>query len=416
MKAVGHEKEDYFLLLVAFQLAYALFEIPAGWLGDTFGPRKTLLRIVIWWSICIAVMSLAGLPLFSTSLAIGYGSLVVIQFLFGIGEAGAFPNIAKALYNWFPASQRAFVQGVIWFSSRLMGGLTPFLWVLLVPVGGISWRLAVSLFAGLGLIWCAVFFLWFRNRPEDHPACNAAERDLIAAGKKTGQQTNHPPVFWRRLIRNPNLWFLCGMYFCSNFGWYFLMYFLPGYMNENFGLSREAEAGAVTAGKQLFIALLTGAPLLLGTIACVWGGVLSDAYIRRTGNRTWGRRLIGMLGYAFSMICYLAAIFFQGNPVMIAVCVALVGFGSDLTLGPAWATAQDVGRRYAATISGCMNMIGNIGAALGNYTTGIIIRSYKESGQLQDGYILCLSLYAAAYGIGIFFWWLVDANKPLVDD
>jgi MFS family permease len=410
MSAVGRDEADYNLLIVAFQLAYALFEIPTGWLGDTYGPRKTLLRVVLWWSVFIGIMSLAGLPLLGSGLILGYGGLIVVQFLFGMGEAGAFPNISKVLYNWFPASQRAIVQGAVWLSSRFMGGLTPFIWTLLVPVLGLSWRLAVGLFSVAGLCWWVVFFLRFRNHPREHPDCNEAEIELVGQGKSPHQSV-YTSVPWRKLFGQANLWYLCGMYFCANFGWYFLMYFLPKYMKQSFGL--EQSSGIFM---QLTVALMAGAPLLIGGIGCIWGGRLSDAYIARTGNRTWGRRRYGILGFALCSICYLVAIFSQGSPYIVTASIALVGFFSDLTLGPSWATAQDVGRRYAAVVSGCMNMIGNIGAALSTFITSLIISSFERGDEAEQGYTLCLSLYAVAYAIGVVFWWLVDANKPLIED
>lgn len=412
MEAVGYDEKEYFLLLVAFQLAYALFEIPSGWLGDTFGPRKTLLRIVLFWSFFLGLMALAGLPLFGTGISIGFWGLVIIQFLFGMGEAGAFPNISKSLYLWFPASERAFVQGTVWFSSRLMGGLTPFIWILLTVGLGLDWRLAIGLFALLGVIWAGVFFIWYRNKPEEDQACNEAERELIRVGK-ANSSGGHISVPWKHLFSQKNLWFLCGMYFCQNFGWYFLMYFLPTYMKQVFGI----QAGS-TLNSQLSVALLTGTPFLLGGIACILGGVLSDRYIRRTGNRAMGRKLYGMIGYGGCAFAYTAAILNQANPYILIGCIAIVGFCNDLTLGPAWATSQDIGKRYAAIISGSMNMIGNLGAALSNYITGVIIHRYTLAPGIVENqaYTTCMIMYATAYAVGVVFWFLIDANKPLADD
>lgn len=412
MEAVGYQEQDYFLLLVAFQLAYAIFEIPTGWLGDTFGPRKTLLRIVLFWSFFLGLMALAGLPLFGTGISIGFWALVVIQFLFGMGEAGAFPNISKSLYNWFPATQRAFVQGTVWFSSRLMAGLTPFIWIMLTVGLGLDWRLTIGLFASLGLIWAIIFFFIFRNKPSEHPGCNEAERELIQVGK-VASSGGHSGVPWKHLFSQPNLWFLCGMYFCQNFGWYFLMYFVPTYMKQSFGI----QSGS-TVGYQLGVALLAGSPFLLGCIACIAGGILSDRYIRLTGNRAMGRKLFGMLGYGGCCLAYIAAIFSQGHPYILIACLALVGFSNDLTMGPAWATAQDIGKRYAAIISGCMNMIGNLGSALSIYFTGLIIRHHTSADGTvaNQGYILCMTMYAIAYAVGVGFWYLLDANKPLAED
>src|SRR5581483_8020954 len=165
----------------AFSLAYALFEVPTGWLGDVFGPRTTLIRIVLWWSFFTAVTALAGVQVAGVTL-VGLTTLVVLRFLFGIGEAGAFPNLTRALHNWFPVTERGMAQGFLWMCGRLMGGLTPLIWAAVVVWGGLSWRFAFVLFGCVGLIWCAAFTLWFRNRPEEHPAVNAAEVALIQAG------------------------------------------------------------------------------------------------------------------------------------------------------------------------------------------------------------------------------------------
>src|SRR5437868_4462039 len=144
MDDLGVGEDKFFWVLIAFQLAYAIFEIPSGWLGDTKGPRSTLMRVVLWWSLFVALTGFVGTSLLGVYL--GFTSLIVIQFFFGVGEAGAFPNIAKALYNWFPASDRGFAKSIIWMSARLMGGLTPLIWVLIVEIGGLSWHQAVWIF------------------------------------------------------------------------------------------------------------------------------------------------------------------------------------------------------------------------------------------------------------------------------
>src|SRR5262249_6564150 len=148
----------------AFSLAYAIFEVPTGWLGDVFGPRVTLIRIVIWWSFFTALTALAGVQVAGVTL-VGLTTLVVIRFLFGIGEAGAFPNITRALHNWFPLTERGMAQGWVWMSGRLMGGFTPLIWTALVVWTQVSWRYAFVVFGCVGLLWCVAFTAWFRNRP-----------------------------------------------------------------------------------------------------------------------------------------------------------------------------------------------------------------------------------------------------------
>ena len=195
----------------AFAIAYALFEIPTGWLGDVWGPRGTLLRIVIWWSMFTALTGVVGLKI-GTYMVGGLGTLVALRFLFGAGEAGAYPNITRAVHNWFPSDQAATAQGWIWMSGRLMGGLTPMIWTLLV-VGTawtpalVTWRGAFALFGLIGIAWCVAFAWFFRDHPHDHPSVNAAEQIEIERGRDTGKAVprraaDPQPARQRQLVAN----------------------------------------------------------------------------------------------------------------------------------------------------------------------------------------------------------------------
>ena len=421
MRAVGQPKEKFYLVLVAFQLAYALFEIPAGWLGDTYGPRSTLLRIVLWWSGFVALTAFAGLAVPGTEIVpIGFAVLVGMQFLFGMGEAGAFPNMSKSIYNWFPESQRGTAKGAIWLSARFMGGMTPFIWALFVTIGGVDWREALWGFAAVAAGWCAVFWWWFRNRPDEHPAVNAAEAARINAGKPIGG--GHAGVPWGALLRSRNVWALCLTYAVTNFNWYFLMYYLPGTLRAQFPAWDSSDRG------KLLLALLGGAPLLVGMAGCLLGGVVSDAFLRRTGDRKWARRLPGMLGYGLAGVFYLAAagakVYDPANLALFAGCLIAVGFTNDLMMAPAWAAAQDIGRRYAAIVSGAMNMVGNLGAVLGNLVTGLVLEAYtlqettaggRKGDILPAGYVTCFLLFAGVYGMGVVAWLLIDPTEPVGD-
>ncbi|MBA4065613.1 MAG: MFS transporter [Isosphaera sp.] len=431
---------DLAVALWAFQLAYALFEVPTGYLGDRFGPRKTLIRIVLWWSTFFCLTTLVGYEFGTVALVgtAGLAVLVVFRFLFGVGEAGAYPNIARALYNWFPMSQRGTAQGAVWMSARFMGGLTPLIWLCLVDPDllGLHWKTGFWLFGGIGLVWCLLFALYFRNTPEEHPAANRAERDLVAAGR--GAEPIHGGVPWGTLVRSRNLWMVCGMYVCTNYGWYFFMYFLPDFLKRQFG------GQAVTLGDRAVMALLAGGPLLVGVLGCIVGGRLTDRYVRRTGDRKWGRRRYGILGYAGAAAAYGVAIVGASNQNMwvFAGGVALAGFFNDLIMGPAWAVCQDIGRRHAAIVSGFMNMVGNLGGVTTIIVTATIMNARvaakeaelaplvavvgeaaaapqtlaaREAG-LIEGYIINLSLYAAAYVVGVFFWLMIDPTKPVVPD
>jgi MFS family permease len=402
-----------------FAFSYAAFEVPTGWLGDFFGPRRTLIRIVLWWSLFTV---LTGLVWKTGFLFLGgVGLLVTIRFLFGMGEAGAYPNITRALHNWFPASERAGAQGAVWMAGRLMGGLTPLVWMLVVESGGLSWRVAFFIFGVIGVLWCLAFAMWFRNRPEEKPEVNDAERALIARGREP--EADHFHVPWGRLLTSGNLWALCLMYWCGAFAWYFNITYLHHYLDMRFDVDKTSVLGAI----------YKGGPLWMGAITCLVGGWLSDRFIRATGNRKWGRRLFGLIGHALCGVCFVATIF-ADSLFTFFLAISLAAFWNDLTMGAAWATCQDIGRRYAAIVAGCMNTVGNLGGSIAGLVTGYILDQAlnnraaelgvsaqalppaEKLAALLPAYQLNFVLFATVCFIALGFWLRIDATKPIVPD
>jgi ACS family glucarate transporter-like MFS transporter len=195
----------------AFTLAYSLFEIPSGWLGDVRGPRRVLTRIVLWWS---------GFTMLTGATA-GFNSLVAVRFLFGAGEAGAFPNMARALSRWFPSSERGKANGVLFFGSRVGGMLSAPIALLLIR--GIGWRASFIAFGSLGLVWAGLWYAWFRDNPSE-TTINAeiaenAKPIVNSAGSAASALTVLTP--WRALLTSRNLYAICGMYFAYGYGLYF---------------------------------------------------------------------------------------------------------------------------------------------------------------------------------------------------
>ena len=411
----------------AFALAFALFEVPTGWLGDVFGPRKVLIRIVLWWSAFTALTGMVGMSLGGMVLG-GVGTLVVVRFLFGMGEAGAYPNITRTLHNWFPVQERGFAQGSVWMSGRIMGGLTPLIWTVLVAgvtswglPSLITWRQSFWLFGLIGVLWCVAFALWFRERPEQKPQVNAAEMAWIRSGAAETQAA-HPRVPWLKLLASGNLWFLCMMYGCLAYGWYFNITYLPGFLEEQYGVAPTSALGAI----------YKGGPLGLGAVGCLLGGFLTDWFTRRTGNRRWGRRLFGMAGLAIASGCLLICPHMH-SAFGVALVISLSAFFADLNMGAAWAVTQDIGRRYAGTVAGFMNMVGNLVGGMGaSWISGTILKQFldkhaaalgvaaaqlsnaeKAAGQMP-GYHLNFYLFAAAFFIGFLCWMGIDATRPVL--
>jgi ACS family glucarate transporter-like MFS transporter len=411
-------------LFTAFAFAYAVFEVPTGWLGDRYGARNTLIRIVLWWSV-FTVLTGSIYP--TENVMIAFVLMISVRFLFGIGEAGAYPNIARALHNWFPFGERGFAKGAVWMAGRFAGGITAFIVYALMyesftPDGTRTehWRHVFYLFGALGVVWCVCWWWWYRDNPAEMQGVNAAEVALIREG--TRQHTDTLVVPWGTLLKSTNLWILCVMYFCAAYGWYLNITYLPGYLKEQLGI----EPGTVKWTSQFWIAgLMAGLPLLVGSVSCLLGGYLTDTFIRRTGNRKWGRRLFGVIGHGLCATCYFAAIFFMKSPWTFVLLIAFGAFWNDLTMGSSWASCLDIGRRYSGIVAGCMNTIGNLGGAIAGILTGKILdwhtgtlvrgtESYEAAKEM--GWVVNISLFGSAYVLAVVCWFAFDATKPVVPE
>ena len=362
-----------------FVLGYVLFEIPGGWLADRFGARALLARIVLWWSAFTAL----------TGAAWSFGSLLIIRFLFGCGEAGAFPGCASAISRWFPFAERGRAQATIMVGSRLGAALAPPLVIALMAVTG--WRGVFYLFAGLGVVWAAVWSLWYRNRPEEHPSVDASELALIQQGR--GAPASHSDrIGWGRMLRSRNVWALCVMYSGYAWGLYFYLTWLPTYLEEGRGIAFER------------VGLAAALPLLVGAGANYLGGFLTDRFARRMPLR-WARRGPAMAGLLGAAVFLSIAALTPDNTVNL---VALAfGFGcSDLILAIAWATCLDIGRDRAGVVSGVMNSLGQVGGLL---APAVIGRLVEATGSWELPLLISAGYYVVSAGV----WLLIDAEKPV---
>ncbi|SPE33629.1 Major facilitator superfamily MFS_1 (fragment) [Candidatus Sulfopaludibacter sp. SbA3] len=203
-------------VFTAFGLAYAMFEMPGGYLGDWMGPRKVLMRIVLWWSLFTA----------ATGWAWNFKSIVATRFLFGAGEAGCFPNVTKAFSTWLPQEEKERAQSIMWLSARWGGAFTPPLVVWVMT--RVGWRHAFELFGGLGVIWAVLFYRWYQNDPLKNPKLNSGERELLQRSALHAE--GHGDVPWDKFLASRQVWMLCWQYFCLSYGWYFYITWLPKYL------------------------------------------------------------------------------------------------------------------------------------------------------------------------------------------
>jgi sugar phosphate permease len=318
----------------AFRIAYALFQIPGGWLGDRFGARRALTAIVTWWSIFTGF----------TAMAWNGVSMLVIQVFFGMGEAGAFPIATRSLARWMRPTERGFAQGVTHAGSRLGAALTPPIVVLIIA--GFGWRAAFLVFGLLGVAWSVLWHSYYRNTPEEHAGVNQAERDLIGSGRKRSAE-----IPWRKILSHSNLWILAVMYFCYNFNLNVYQDWFPTYLHDSRGM---------TLAKMGVYASL---PLFAGTLGDLGGGWFSDLVLKRTGNVNLSRRWVAIAGFVLSAAATIPAIF-SHNPNVSVAFYSLAFFGLEWTVGVSWAIPLDIGGDFAGSVSAVMNTLGNVGGAI----------------------------------------------------
>ncbi|MDZ4802440.1 MAG: MFS transporter [Bryobacteraceae bacterium] len=395
-QAAEHIKRDLGLtqtqigmIFSSFAVAYALFEVPGGWMGDVMGPRKVLMRIVIWWSFFTA----------ATGYMWNFTSLYVVRFLFGAGEAGCFPNLTKAFSAWLPNSERTRAQSIMWTFARWGGAFTPPLVVWVFQY--MSWRSAFVLFGALGVFWAVAFYLWYRDNPRDHKSVNAAELALLDGNDRLGQGHAHVP--WSKLIKNRSIWLLWAQYFFITYPWYFYITWLPLFLKE-----RYPDLDATT---RAYLAVL---PLFFGGIGSLTSGFSSARLTRLTGSIKVSRRIMGCLGFFGATAMLLVFIQMQGTgrgatldaAILSMIFMGLTSFFNDLVMPGAWATCMDIGGKYAGTVSGSMNMMGNLAGFVAPTVGGMILDA-------KLGYTPFLYSMALMYFLGGLCWPFIDPTKPL---
>ena len=375
----------------AFTFAYALFEVPSGWLADRYGARVTLTRIVVWWSAMTA----------ATGLATGFASLLVLRLLFGLGEAGTFPATARAYARWLPYGERGRAFGLAIMTGAFGGAATQPLVVSLLGV--MTWRHVFALFGLVGLAWAFAWWRWFRDDPHQHPGVNEAELRLIASGTTVGgtalssidaiaQHGGHARVPWGRLAANRTLIALCGMYAGAIYGWYFYLTWLPTYLLRARGFDLKD------------VGWLAALPLVAIGIGVCAGGWISDHLTRRWGARA-GRRTPGVIGLPLAATAIVLAVV-STSALHSALFLAAAAGLAALGVAPAWAVCLEIGGRHAGVVSGAMNTFGNLGGAISPAVVGIALERWGS---------WHLPLYSVAlfYVVSGLCWLAIDPQRRI---
>ena len=380
-KEFGFDKITMGVIFSAFVWAYAIFQVPGGWLSDRFGARSVLATIVTYWSVMTA----------ATAAATGALSFIVIRFLFGVGEAGAFPGATRGMQLWYPRSERGFVQGITHSASRLGAAIAPPLVVLIIT--NLGWRSVFYICGAAGLVWAVWWFISYRNLPEEHGMVNRAELGHIRGIDEKGQvkeayiEKKAASVPWGTLLKSSNMWAIMCAYFTYVYCLWIFLSWLPSYLVDfrHFTL--------------LKVGIFASLPLFAGVIGDTVGGLATDWLLKTTGNTKFARRsvaIVGMLGCCVFIVP--AAL--TADAYTAVYCLTAAMFFLECTIGPSWAVPMDAGGKYSGTVSGMMNMAGNIGGALSPLVFGFLV----QYGNWQAPFIVAAALLVG--GSAVWLFWL----------
>jgi sugar phosphate permease len=388
-KEFGFDKITMGAIFSAFVWAYALFQVPGGWLADRFGARNVLTTIVTYWSVMTA----------ATAAATGAVSFIVVRFLFGMGEAGAFPSATRAMQLWYPREERGLVQGLTHSASRLGAAIAPPLVVLIITA--LSWRWVFYISGMIGIVWAIWWYLAYRNLPEEHGLVNRAELARIRGIGENGEikeahiERQAANVPWSTLIRSPNMWAIMCAYFTYVYCLYIFLTWLPSYLVDARGFTL------------LKVGILASLPLFAGVIGDTAGGLATDWLLKKTGNTKLARRsvaIVGLLGCAIFIVP--AAL--TDNAYTAVYCLTAAMFFLECTIGPSWSVPMDTGGKYSGTVSGMMNMAGNFGGAMSPLVFGFL----AQYGNWQAPFVIAAVLLVL--GAAVWAFWL-DPDRSVVE-
>ena len=380
-------------VLAMFTLGYALFQNPSGKLADKKGPRFVMTSIITVWSALTAL----------TGAAWNFISMVVIRFLFGAGEAGAFPTLAKVVYKWYPVKERGIIQGINFSGSRIGGAVAyPIVVGLIIAIG---WRGSFFVFGAVGLLFAIVWWLYFRNSPEESKIISEEEKEYILTNRQQdGGKANAANLTLGKILRSKNMWLAMVQYIGSNFTFYFTLTWMFPYLKETL-------TGSVT-----LISFLSMLPLLGGAVGNWVSGFMVDA-IYKKGNIVKSRRIPALIGFVLAAVGVILMTQVDGDIAKI-LSLTLAIFGADMTLSPSWVFCIDIGKENAGAVSGTMNMAGNLGAftsilAFG-YLADNLIKSGVDPKLALAGNDMFFFICAALSIISIGAWLLMNPKNSIV--
>jgi ACS family glucarate transporter-like MFS transporter len=379
--------EMWGLILGIFAVGYALFQVPSGWIADRLGPRKALTIVVTVWSMFTALTGAARNAL----------QMLVLRFMFGVGEAGAFPGATQAFFRWLPVKERGLAHGINFSGSRLGAAFSLFLMPWLISIIGWRWTFVVN--GIIGIIWATVWLLWFRDNPKDNKKINQAELDYIEAGRISDFTTTIKASF-AEIFTSMNMSLAMLQYFASNVTFFISLTWLPKYIKNQWPDDPHA-------------IYYSAVPLFFAAFANWIAGSMVTGLFKK-GYHVGSRRATAIVGFSLGIIGLILAIqtrnldFLTTDKAQLywfVFCFGLATFGVDMTLSPSWAFCNDIGGVNSGAVSGSMNMVGNIGAALSAITFPLLLN--EKTGSANSFFVLAAGLNFVA----IVCWCIMNPNR-----
>lgn len=367
-------------VLAIFALGYALFQTPSGFLADKHGARKVLTVVVGIWSVFTAL----------TGAVYNFFALIIVRFLFGAGEAGAFPSMASAVFNWIPVKERGLVHGINFSGGRIGAAIALPIVAWLIDVT--SWRMSFVILGAIGILWAVVWYWWFRDAPENHSSVSVDELKIIKENTQS-KNTDKQPISFKKMFGSRAMWLMMGQYFSSNFTFFFCLTWLFPHLRAKYNLD-IIEAG-----------FYSSAPFIFGAIGNWVSGWMVDA-IYKKGKWELSRKLPAIIGFSLAAIGIVASIYME-EVTGAVIFISLAVFGADMTLSPSWSTCLDIGKEYSGTVSGTMNMAGNLGSF---FTALAFPYMVAFTGSNTPFFFLAAALNLLA----IPMWLSIKPQKPLV--
>jgi len=388
IKEYGFSKVQMGIIFSAFIWSYSLFQVPGGWLGDRFGPRKVLSTIMGYRTVIALV----------TTFSIGFKSFWAVRFALGVGEAGAFPTATRAMQMWYPRDERGFVQGISHAASRFGAAIGPPVAVAIMIHYG--WRSVFYVIGALSLLWSFLYMVVYRNMPEEHTRVSRAElariRGLDENGEiKKANIAKRPKVPWSVLLKHGNMWAVMCAYATYIYSLWFFLSWLPSYLLEyrHFTLIKTG--------------IYASMPLAAGVIGDAFGGWLTDKLYIKTNNLKFSRRSVAitaMLGCGTSTL--FAAL--SASPFTALICLTIAMFFLEMNIGPAWAVPMDIGGEFSGTVSGMMNMGGQFVGALSPTVFGYLVS--------RGSWVAPFGVSAGLLFIGAAIWaFWIDPEQSVID-